>query len=96
MGNTAVSTLDSVRESIAVNLKRGRVKMNWSQERLAHEAGVDRTMLSRIEAQRANPSLATLVKLANALEVPVDGLLKASKMPGKAPGIPPGRKPAAV
>lgn len=94
--STAPSTsLESILGYIAANLKHQRVALGWSQERLAHEAGVDRTMLSRIEAQGANPSLATLVKLANALDTSVDALLKARKMPAR-PGLAPGRKPAAL
>jgi transcriptional regulator with XRE-family HTH domain len=85
--------MESILGFISANLKAKRVALGWSQERLAHEAQIDRTMLSRIEAQGANPSLATLLKLANALGTSVDSLLKTRKMPAK-PGLAPGRKPA--
>lgn len=89
------TSLESIIGYISANLKHHRVALGWSQERLAHEAHVDRTMVSRIEAQGANPSLATLLKLANALGTPIDSLLKARQMPDK-PGLAPGRKPASL
>lgn len=49
--------------------------MGLSQERLALEAGVDRTMLSKIERRLSNPSLETLVKLALPLGLDVSDLL---------------------
>jgi transcriptional regulator with XRE-family HTH domain len=61
---------------LALNIKAIRLKMGLAQERLALEAGVDRTLVSKIERQLANPSLEILVKLAVILKVPVTGLLE--------------------
>ncbi|MBU3614462.1 helix-turn-helix transcriptional regulator [Polynucleobacter sp. Latsch14-2] len=61
---------------LALNIKTIRLKMGLAQERLALEAGVDRTLVSKIERQLANPSLEILVKLAVILKVPVTGLLE--------------------
>lgn len=61
---------------LASNIKRIRLKNGLAQERLALEAGVDRTLVSKIERVIANPSLEILVKLATALRVSVDVLLK--------------------
>lgn len=47
-----------------------------SQERTALDAGIDRTMLSKIERGITNPSLDTLLKLANYLDVTVSDLLR--------------------
>lgn len=47
-----------------------------SQEKLALEAGVDRTLVSKIERKIANPSIEILLKLAFALKVPVVTLMK--------------------
>lgn len=62
-------SIDEVRERLAVNLRRLRAERAISQERLALEAGVDRTMLSKIERRISNPSIETLLKLANRLAV---------------------------
>jgi transcriptional regulator with XRE-family HTH domain len=47
-----------------------------SQKRLAFEAGVDRTLVSKIERVIANPSLEILFKIAHCLDVTVVELLK--------------------
>ena len=54
---------------------RGHYPTGVSQERLALEAGVDRTMLSKIERQISNPSIETLLKLANRLAVDIMDLV---------------------
>jgi transcriptional regulator with XRE-family HTH domain len=46
-----------------------------AQERLALDAGVDRTVVSKIERAVTNPSLEILLRLANQLEVEVGQLL---------------------
>ena len=46
-----------------------------AQERLAFDAGVDRTVVSKIERQVANPSLEIIVRLAVTLDVTVTELL---------------------
>lgn len=58
------------------NVKALRTSRGLAQERLGLEAGVDRTLVSKIERQIANPTLEILVKLAVCLEVPVDQLLR--------------------
>jgi transcriptional regulator with XRE-family HTH domain len=68
-------TLDEVKADIAVNLKNIRKSQNIAQERLALEAGVDRTFVSKIERGIGNPSLEVLLRLANRLGVSVADLL---------------------
>jgi DNA-binding XRE family transcriptional regulator len=50
-----------------------------AQERLGLESGVDRTLVSKIERQIANPSLEILSKIAAYLEVSVIELLTKKK-----------------
>lgn len=64
------------KNALASNIKRIRLEGGLAQERLALEAGVDRTLVSKIERVVANPSLEILVKLATALGVSVDILLR--------------------
>ncbi len=68
-------TIESLRTILALNLKALRTQQKVAQEALALEAGVHRTMLSKIERALTNPSLETLVKLANTLNVNVSELL---------------------
>jgi transcriptional regulator with XRE-family HTH domain len=64
-----------VKTDIAVNLKNIRKSQNIAQEKLALEAGVDRTFVSKIERGIGNPSLEVLLRLANRLGVSVADLL---------------------
>lgn len=68
-------TIDEIRNTIALNLRRYRAEKGIAQEKLALIAGVDRTMVSKIERQLTNPSIETLLKLANVLGVGVSDLL---------------------
>jgi transcriptional regulator with XRE-family HTH domain len=61
---------------LASNIKKIRLEQGLAQERLALEAGVDRTLVSKIKREIANPSLEILVKLATVLKVKVANLLE--------------------
>ncbi|WP_081432874.1 helix-turn-helix domain-containing protein [Acidiphilium cryptum] len=56
-------------EIFAWNLRRTRVSQGRSQEKLAIDAALDRTYVSRLERCLENPSLNTIERLANALNV---------------------------
>jgi transcriptional regulator with XRE-family HTH domain len=60
---------------IAANLKRLRTRQGRSLERLANLAGVSRAMLSQIETGKSVPTISLLLKVANALGVPIANLL---------------------
>ena len=68
--------INAAKFAVSANLKRLRTSKSLAQERLAFEAGVDRTVVSKIEREVANPSLEILVRLAVALDVQVSTLLK--------------------
>jgi len=53
------------------NLRRVREGRGWSQEALAEHCGIHRTEASLLERGQREPELGTLVKLADALEIPV-------------------------
>ena len=61
---------------LGFNLKKIRTKKNISQGKIAKELGVSRGFISTIENGKTNPTLATIAKLAKALSVSVDILLK--------------------
>ena len=59
------------------NLKKYRAKKGWSQERLAREAGISYNTLIKIERGGIkNPKIETIIKLAKALSVSIDDLIK--------------------
>ena len=72
-------TLEEVRLDLAMNLKAIRAEKGLAQERLALDAGVDRTVVSKIERARTNRSLDVLLRLANHLDTTLDRLLQAHK-----------------
>lgn len=63
------------RATLARNLIRLRAQRGWSQEALAHEAGLHRTFVAHVERQVRNISLDNIERLAIALGVDVATLL---------------------
>ncbi|MFY8184048.1 MAG: helix-turn-helix domain-containing protein [Polynucleobacter sp.] len=68
-------TMEQLRSDLALNIKHLRGVQGVAQERLALDAEVDRTVVSKIERCVGNPSLDTLLKLANRLDTTVAALL---------------------
>jgi transcriptional regulator with XRE-family HTH domain len=58
------------------NLRKLRLKKKMSQVDLATALNVDRAYISNIENGRMNPTLSTLEKIAGALEIPTNELIK--------------------
>ena len=52
-----------------------RTEKNVSQFHLAVECGFDKSNMSRIEAGRTNPTIGTLLKICNALNIDLKELL---------------------
>ena len=73
------TTLEQLRSNLALNLKMARKSKGLAQEKLALEAEVDRTVVSKIERAVTNPSLEILLRLANHLEIEVADLLHQPK-----------------
>ena len=65
-----------LRQVFAANLRRLRHAKGLSQENLAHEAGVNRTYMSKLEKGGSYPGLEIIGKLAAVLEVEPAELLK--------------------
>ncbi len=65
---------------LSENIKKLRKKKGISQDRLAKLADVTHTTLVKIESgANDNPTIKTLKKIANALEVTLDDLIKGQK-----------------
>jgi transcriptional regulator with XRE-family HTH domain len=60
---------------LAANLRRLRKERCWSQEMLAHFAGLHPTEVSRLERGLREPRLRTVMQVAAALKVPVQELI---------------------
>ena len=58
------------------NLKRIRTTKGITQGDIVRSLGVSRSFISNIENGKTNPTLATIAKLAEAVGVSVDELLK--------------------
>jgi transcriptional regulator with XRE-family HTH domain len=65
-----------VSERFGENLLRIRQARKLSQENLADRAGIHRTQISLLESGRRQPLLETVVRLAGALDVPVETLFE--------------------
>jgi transcriptional regulator with XRE-family HTH domain len=62
---------------LSANIKTRRKELGISQEKLALISGVDRSYMSEIERQIANPSIDALLRISNALQIPPSRLLEA-------------------
>ncbi|WP_108646322.1 helix-turn-helix domain-containing protein [Polynucleobacter rarus] len=67
--------LANLKANLSKNIKKHRKEIGLAQERLALEAGVDRTLVSKIEREIANPSLEILFKISIILDVSLSDLL---------------------
>ncbi|MDX6654582.1 MAG: hypothetical protein QOH18_1292 [Solirubrobacterales bacterium] len=65
-----------VSERFGENLLRILQARKLSQENLADRAGIHRTQISLLESGRRQPLLETVVRLAGALDVPVETLFE--------------------
>ncbi len=68
-------TQDRVTAEIAARMRAERAQRRWTLDELAARSGVSRRLLVQIEHADANPSLATLLKLAAALGVTLTELI---------------------
>jgi transcriptional regulator with XRE-family HTH domain len=63
---------------VGATLQRLRLARGLTLEDLSRIAGVSKSMLSQIEREKANPTIAITWRLANALGVPIGDLLTSS------------------
>lgn len=67
------------RDTFARNLTRLRWARNLSQEELGFRAGLHRSTIQNFEKRKHSPTLKNLARLAAALEVTVEELIRPEK-----------------
>jgi transcriptional regulator with XRE-family HTH domain len=75
---------DAVNRHLGTRVKHLRGTRGWSLESLANASGVSRSMLSQIEREQANPTLAVTLRIARAFGLTLGELLE---MPGAASAV---------
>ena len=73
---TLVINMSESSKKLAANMRKIRARKKMSQGDICRALGVDRAYISTIESGKQNPTLATIEKIAHALGVSVDELLK--------------------
>ncbi len=70
-------------ESFGTAVRRRREALHWSQEKLAEAADLNRSYVGEIERAEVVASLATLIKLADALGITTSTLLGEAELIGR-------------
>ena len=61
-----MNEISTLSRKFGIRIKFERIKRNWSQEKLAEEAGIGRTTLTNIERNLSSTTLDVIEKLATA------------------------------
>src|SRR6267154_1494347 len=75
---------DAISRHLGSRVKHLRAGRGWSLEALAAASGVSRSMLSQIEREQANPTLAVTLRIARAFGLTLGELLE---LPGAASSV---------
>ena len=75
---------ETIHRHLGRRVKHLRGERGWSLEALAHASGVSRSMLSQIEREQANPTLAVTLRIARAFGLALGELLES---PGAASAV---------
>jgi transcriptional regulator with XRE-family HTH domain len=73
---------DGVSRAIGDRVRQGRNSRGWTLDQLAERCGVSRRMLVSIEQGSANPSIATLLLISDALGIGLPALVDMDRSPG--------------
>ena len=67
---------DPIVEAYATVLRMRRREAGLSQEQLAHRAGLSMRFISLLEGSRHRPTLVTMHKIAEALDLPLSKMIR--------------------
>lgn len=65
-------------KALGSRIKNKRLKLNWTQEKLAETVELSAVYIGQIERGERKMTIDTLVKIANSLNSPIEELLKDS------------------
>lgn len=68
--------MSSTAKRFGENIRRIRLAKGMSQGDLCKKLEVDRAYMSNVESGKKNPTLATIERIANALDVSIEDLMK--------------------
>ncbi len=68
--------MNNLAKKLGNNIKKIRITKGMTQGDLCRKLKIDRAYMSNIESGNKNPTLLTITKLATALGVPINELLK--------------------
>lgn len=71
-----------LRKTLGANLRRLRLDRGWSQEELAHRAGLHRTYISSVECAQRNISIDQIERLADAFDTLPSNLFAGTQSDG--------------
>ena len=72
---TGGQSLSHMLDGIGENIQKTRTARGMNQGELANQAGVDRAYISLVENGKQNLTMSALVKLADALSIPVSSII---------------------
>ena len=76
-----VSDQEAIGEAVARTVRALRAGHGWSLDELAGRAGVSKGVLVGLEQGRGNPNLGTLIRISDALGVPLTRLVQVEEQP---------------
>jgi len=65
---------DNFYKNLGISIKHQRERLNLTQQNLADKVGITLNHMGKIEVAFSKPSISTIIKIANALELSVSDL----------------------
>jgi transcriptional regulator with XRE-family HTH domain len=82
-----VDAAATVARSIGRRVRTSRTELGWTLDQLAQRSGVSRRMLVNVEQGSTNPSIATLLRLSDALGIGLPALVDVGTAPEDAVSV---------
>lgn len=71
-----IDDANKISDNVVALLKAERIRQGMSQYKLAKECGLSKTSVAYIERNENKPTLSTLIRIANALDIDLSEYLK--------------------
>ena len=76
---SAAKTREAICSEVARLLREERLKRGLSLNALAEKSGLSRQMVSYVEQEKRNPSLDTLLRISEVLQIKLDEILRRAR-----------------